>query len=87
MCDCEQFFEARSLYLERMTINVTRQPSGSVDGLSLTLYRVGRSYEVDALLGQYLVMEGYAVIEMRRRQRSARFRSNDRRSNRVTTAP
>jgi hypothetical protein len=65
-------------------IVITRQPSGSIDGVSLSYFRVGRAYEVNALLAQYLVMEGYAVIEMRRRQRSARIRSNDRRRVRVT---
>jgi hypothetical protein len=60
-------------------ISVMRQPSGSVDGISLGYFRVGRTYELDPLLAQYLVLEGYAVIEMRRLQRSSRTRANDRR--------
>jgi hypothetical protein len=65
-----------------MLVALTRQLSGSVDGIALDYFRVGRTYELNPLLAAYLVLEGYALIEMRRRQRSSRVHSNDRRQGR-----
>ena len=62
-----------------MKVRITRKPFGTVSGLDLCHYREGGTYEMDASLAEYLVLEGFAVIEMRRAQRSHRFRANDRR--------
>ena len=48
-----------------MKIRIVRQPSGSVGGISLEHYHVGRMYEVDPTLANYLVAEGFATFEMR----------------------
>ena len=60
-------------------MRILKQPTGTLDGVSLAHYHVGKVYEVPASLGEYLVMEGYAIIEMRRAQRSRRYRPADRR--------
>lgn len=56
-----------------------RTPSGVVDGMSLHYYHAGGAYEVPTVLAEYLVAEGHAAVEMRRRQRSSRLRQADRR--------
>ena len=61
---------------------MTRSPRGVVDGISLHYYHAGEAYDLTPLLAEYLVMEGYASLEMRQSQRSARIRSHDRRRNR-----
>jgi hypothetical protein len=65
-----------------MKIKITRQPWGSVDGMSLQYYHPGATYEVAAELAEYLVVEGFATIEMRHHQRSRRRRERDRRRSR-----
>jgi hypothetical protein len=46
-------------------IRIVSQPSGSVGGISLDHYHVGRVYEVEPTLANYLVAEGFATFEMR----------------------
>ena len=46
-----------------------KQPSGSNDGLSLLPYGVGEVYEVTVNIGDYLVVEGFAEVEMRQSER------------------
>jgi hypothetical protein len=65
-----------------MKVRMMRDPTGVVDGMSLHFYHAGEAYEVPAMLGEYLVAEGYASIEMRRHQRSSRPRQRDRRRSR-----
>ncbi len=62
-----------------MKVRILREPTGQVDGVSLRFYREGEVYDVSAGLGEYLVADGCAAIEMRLGQRSHRDRSNDRR--------
>ena len=56
-----------------MMIRVIRQPEGSVNGVSLAYYKVGRCYDVKPLLAEFLVLNGYAMIEMRRDERAPRL--------------
>ena len=63
----------------RVKVRITRKPFGAVSGLDLCHYREGAIYDMDAPLAEYLVLEGFAVIEMRRAQRSHRLRAHDRR--------
>ena len=56
-----------------------KTPSGVIDGMSLHYYHAGGAYEVPTVLAEYLVADGYAAVEMRRRQRSSRLRQRDRR--------
>lgn len=60
-------------------VRITRKPFGSVNGVELCHYRQGAIYDIDASLAEYLVLEGFAAIEMRRGPRSLRIRANDRR--------
>ena len=62
-----------------MRVRITREPKGTVDGMSLHYYHAGEAYDVETQLAEYLVAEGFASIEMRQRQRSNRSRSTDRR--------
>jgi len=62
-----------------VNVRISRQPSGTVDGISLRLYHPGRCYDLPASLAQYLVAEGFGIFEMRRQVRSKRIRANDRR--------
>lgn len=74
------------LFLTYMKVRITRSPRGVVDGVSLHYYHAGEAYEVTPQLGEYLVAEGFASIEMRQRQRSSRQRSHDRRRSRSSRA-
>jgi hypothetical protein len=60
-------------------VRIIRQPYGAVDGVSLGYYRPGRIYDVTPLIADFLVLRGFAVIEMRRADRSRRPRPSDRR--------
>jgi hypothetical protein len=63
---------------------VIRQPLGNVDGVPLTRYRPGQTYDLAPSLADYLVLQGCALIEMRREDRSKRVRPNERRMKRVS---
>jgi hypothetical protein len=65
-----------------MLVHVTRQPHGTVDGLSLRHYRVCHTYDLEAPVAEILVLYGYGRFEMRQDQRSRRTRENDRRRRR-----
>ena len=58
---------------------VLRQPLGTIDGISLRRYHAGQTYDLDPSIADYLVVQGFAIVEMRRRQRSRRARVNERR--------
>jgi hypothetical protein len=50
-------------------VRITRQPIGVIHGISLNYYRPGETYDLPQSLAEYLVMEEYAMIEMRDRER------------------
>jgi hypothetical protein len=52
-----------------MRVRITRQPIGMVQGMSLNYYRPGEVYDLPPSLAEYLVMEKYAMVEMRDRER------------------
>ncbi len=52
-----------------MKVRITRQPRGVVQGLSLSYYRLGEVYDLPPSLAEYLVMEEYAIFEMRDQDR------------------
>lgn len=52
-----------------MRVRITRQPTGVVQGMSLKYYRPGEVYELPPSLGEYLVMEDCAIVEMRDRNK------------------
>jgi hypothetical protein len=64
-------------------VRVVRQPVGTVNGVSLAHFRPGRTYDLDPPLADYLVLQGFAIAEMRRADRSRRPRPTDRRRKRI----
>ncbi len=48
-----------------MKVKITRQPYGAVQGLSLNYYRTGEVYDLPPSLAEYLVVQHYAIFEMR----------------------
>jgi len=63
-----------------MRVKITRQPIGMIQGMSLNYYRQGEIYELPPSLAEYLVMEKYAIVEMRDREsRPMRFGEERRR--------
>jgi hypothetical protein len=46
-------------------IRIVRQPSGQVYGMALHLYRPDRVYDLPASVAEYLVAQGFALLEMR----------------------
>jgi hypothetical protein len=61
-----------------MIIKMVRQPDGFEEGIRLSRFKQGESYDVETALGEYLVMLGYAVVEKRMEQRSHRQRPERR---------
>ena len=52
-----------------MRIKIIRQPKGAVSGVSLGAYRPGEVYDIPPMLAEYLVIEEFAILEMRDRDR------------------
>jgi hypothetical protein len=48
-----------------MKVRIIRQPAGSVEGLNLGLYKPQFTYDLPGDLASYLVMTGFAKLEMR----------------------
>lgn len=48
-----------------MKVRILKRPEGTLDGMSLKRYVPGEVYDVSASVADYLVLEGYAVSEMR----------------------
>ncbi len=46
-----------------VTVRIVRRPTGTWDGVPLTQYAIGKSYEVSRTVGDYLVLQGYAVVQ------------------------
>jgi hypothetical protein len=61
-------------------VRISRQPRGTVDGISLQHYHPGRCYDLPASLAQYLVAEGFGIFEMRGYVRSKRVRPDRRKA-------
>ena len=62
-----------------MRVRIIRQPYGTVSGISLSSYRPGEVYDIPAILAEYLVVEHFAILEMRDRDRPAVAVEVDRR--------
>ena len=62
-----------------VVVRIVSQPSGTVDGINLKHYHPGGTYDMATPLAEFLVLTGYARVEMRREQRSHRIRLTDRR--------
>ena len=53
-----------------MRVKIIRQPQGTVSGVTLRTYRPGEVYDIPPTLADYLVLEQYAILEMRDRARA-----------------
>jgi hypothetical protein len=62
-----------------LKVRITQQPRGIIHGLSLHYYREGYVYDLPASVGEYLVTEGFAIIEMRNQAASRYFEGPERR--------
>lgn len=49
-----------------MNVRIMRQPMGSLEGLTLRAFHLGEVYDIAASVAQYLVAEGFAIVEMRK---------------------
>ncbi|HKY20943.1 MAG TPA: hypothetical protein VJM31_06965 [Vicinamibacterales bacterium] len=52
-----------------MKVRIIREPAGATVEASLNYYRPGEVYDIPANLAEYLVMEEFAIFEMRERDR------------------
>ena len=62
-----------------MRVCIMRQPNGVVEGVSLARLLVGECYDLSAALAEYLVLNGYAIIELRSEKRTHPDPKPDRR--------
>jgi hypothetical protein len=54
-----------------MKVRITRYAQGIVNGISLKHYRPGEVYDLPPAIAEYLVMEDYAILEMRNHDKPA----------------
>jgi hypothetical protein len=62
-----------------MLVKILKQPSGRLDGMELKRYILGESYNVSPSVADYLVLNEFAIVDVRGQQRSHRQRPNERR--------
>jgi hypothetical protein len=48
-----------------MKVRIVREPHGTLNGSALSQYRTGEVYDLPVSVGEYLVVEGFAIVEMR----------------------
>ena len=56
-------------------VRILKQPTGTANGLSLGCYKVGGVYDLAPFLADYLVLEGFARVEMRTKDRPLSIQS------------
>lgn len=61
-----------------MRVRVIKQPEEEMNGLSLRSYKKGWVYDIPAHIADYLVLNGYALVEMRDRERDTPSERNPR---------
>lgn len=66
--DCHDVLEPAGWH-STVRVRIVRPGVGRIDGISLAHYHLGQSYEVPSVLATYLVIEGYAIVEMRQKPR------------------
>jgi hypothetical protein len=65
-----------------MRVRITRQPEGRIDDVSLRNYRPGEVYDLPSNLAEYLVMEDFAIFEMRGSEQTSLPAADERRRRR-----
>jgi hypothetical protein len=61
-------------------VRILRQPTSNIQGLSLEIYHPGQVYDLPASLAEYLIVEGFAIVEMRREHKPPPFGVDRRRT-------
>jgi hypothetical protein len=62
-----------------MKVLIVKRPTGTLDGMDLKRYIPGQVYDLSASIADYLVIQGFALPEMRRRSKPALKKKADRR--------
>ena len=62
-----------------MRIRIIRQPLGTIQGVRLRDYRFGHVYDLSSGIAEFLVAEGYAIIEMRDEEHAVGVRTQPER--------
>ena len=62
-----------------MLVKILKQPTGRLDGMDLKRYMLGESYNVSPAVADFLVLNNFAIVELRGGQRSHRQRPTERR--------
>lgn len=60
-------------------VRITRRPTGTLEGMPLKRYLQGEVYDVSPSVGDFLVLQGFAKIEMRRSVNVKLKKKTDRR--------
>jgi len=63
----------------QVNVRILKRPVGHVDGINLRRYVPGGVYDVSAPIADYLVLQGAAVAEMRKRKPVVFRKKTDRR--------
>ena len=65
-----------------MRVTIIKSPEGDLNGMSAEQWQIGRTYDISPSVASVLIVEGYAVLEMRaegNRRSVPRFDRPDRR--------
>ncbi len=67
-----------------MKVRIIREPLGTLNGSALSGYRIGEVYDLPVIVADYLVVEGFAIVEMRQRHVKVPVAAERRQSGRRT---
>ena len=67
------------LSIQGVKVLIVKRPHGLLDGMALNRYIPGQVYNLSAAVADYLVVEGFAVPEMRKRLHVTTRKKPDRR--------
>jgi hypothetical protein len=58
---------------------IVKRPNGTVDGIALKRYTPGEIYDLSPSVADYLVIQGFALPEMRQGRKATVKKKSDRR--------
>jgi hypothetical protein len=64
---------------DAVKVRIVRQPDGELSELSDNSYHVGQVYDLSTGIAEYLVAEGFAIVEMREETKRKSFMGPERR--------
>jgi hypothetical protein len=68
-----------------MVVRIVKRPTGTLDGVPLDKYTPGEAYDLSPALAEYLIVQGFAISEMRageQRRRSEKMPPDRRKAKR-----